>query len=339
MRPTRSVLVASCVLLGLLLAVAVAPVRAEDEGQYELNAVVLCEAWRVTSPRVLGEIEAITERRPGASDQVRALLLDGGGERLARLLTPATDGKEVQLSDLRKVPVATKSTSPGGAVTTGFTSFQETGALLHLLHRADDDGTYELELELKVMGAGKSAGDGTPRSQTSTHIETSFVARYGDLRMFLSRGAEDDAIVVFVRASGMQESPGAVPAVDPRGAVRDGFSDAEIERFTALRRLVDERERRRRTEEMITRQLDRLEVELTPEQRAAVVEMTIAYRDTVRERMRSAPRGDREAMQAVLEQLRQDYADALGTVIDAEKAAKIVEGTGRMGGGGFGRVR
>ena len=334
MRATRSATLSFSVLLALLLALALAlPTKAGDEAGPLDTVTVLCEAWRVTAPEVLADVEAITERRPDGAEEVRRQRLGAGGERLARLLTPTADDKPVLLSDLRRVPL--QVTAPrGGATTGGFAGFQEIGAQLQLTQHPIDGRTVEIELELKVQGAGASGADNVPGTQTTTQLITTVVAPYGVLRMFVSRAGDGDAVVVFVRASTLGEETARLERPEAGGG---GFSDREIQRFEALKALVDLKERKEQLETMIGRQLARLGVELSDEQHSVVVERTLAYREALRERMRAGV--DRETMQAEMEALRQDYADGLATVLDEATVEKVVEGLGRAPGFGRGRER
>jgi hypothetical protein len=334
MRPTRAYTTFSCVLFGLVLALVLgAPVRAEDEESlYEETVMVLCEAWRVTAPEVLAEIQAITERRPDGAEEVRRRLLDGGGERLAHLLTPAVHGEDVSLSNLRRIPQTVRSTSSSGAVTTR-SGYQEVGTRLEMLQQRVGEGRVALEFDLRVT-VPWAGGDDVPATQGTLQLQTTITAPLGALRMFLSRAGDGDAVVVFLRASRLGEETARLERPEAGGG---GFSDREIQRFEALKALVDLKERKEQLETMIGRQLARLGVELSDEQHSVVVERTLAYREALRERMRAGV--DRETMQAEMGALRQDYADKLNAVLDAETAAKIVEGLGRAPGFGRGRER
>ena len=335
MAAVRSFTLGSCVVLGLLLAaLLVLPVQAEEEAAAGDAVVVLCEAWRVTSLTVIGPIEAITEQDPAAAAAVRAVLQEHGGRRIARLLTPASHGEVVQFSDMRQIPLTASYTTNQGTVATRQAGFQEVGTRLQLTPWRVDD-RVRLDLDLRVMGPGGKTSEDPP-GRTTTQIQTTLDAPLGAWRMFLSHAATDDVIVVFVRSTGV----GAEQPLLETGGDGASFSEAQLERFAAMRRVVDERERKARARQMMERQLARLDVELTGKQREAVVEMTIAYRDEVRETMRTMPRDDREAMSATMAKLWQDYADALATVLDEETAQKVAEGMGRVrGGGGFGRAR
>ena len=83
-----------------------------------------------------------------------------------------------------------------------------------------------------------------------------------------------------------------------------GLSDRGTRCCEALKALVDLKERQEQLETRIGRQLSRLGVELSDEQHSVVVEMTLAYRAALRERMRAGV--DRETSQAVMGALRQD---------------------------------
>lgn len=337
MAATRAFTLVLAGFLGLLLAaLVVLPVRAEEEASADGDGIaVLCEAWRVTAPRVVNGIETITERDPGAAAEVRALLRDGGARRLARLLTPATHGEIVLFSDLRQVPQVVQTVTTGGKVASGFSGYQEVGAQLQLTPWDAGDGVVKLDLELRVSSPGAQPDDGPARSRTSTQIQTTIEVPLGAWRMFLSRAADDDVVVVFVRASALGTR---MPIVDEVGA----FSEAEIERFSALRRIVEDRERAWRYRELYGRQLERLDLELTDEQRETVLDLTITYRNRVRETGLSIPRGDREAMQTAMDALRQDYAESLAAVLDAEAVEKVLQVVGSIGrarADGFGRER
>ena len=113
-------------------------------------------------------------------------------------------------------------------------------------------------------------------------------------------------------------------------------STEDIEWFRSLKRGADQIERRERYVSMMNRQLNRLELSLTDSQRQSVIDTTISFREKVQQKMRDAQAKslDRDARQAVLEQLRGEYESTVYSLIPATEAEKVVQSLGRYPGFG-----
>jgi hypothetical protein len=153
-----------------------------------------------------------------------------------------------------------------------------------------------------------------------------------------------------VADAGTDASPGESGSWRPSGGWNDpdagdpsnpSIDQGELQRFRAYMEAVEQARRDERMQTMVEGQLDRLGVVLSPEQRETVVRQTLDYREKLRDVM-TMPRNienEREERNAAIEEVRQEYSQAIYAAVPAQEAEKIIQGVGRFpgsGGQGFG---
>lgn len=122
--------------------------------------------------------------------------------------------------------------------------------------------------------------------------------------------------------------------VDENGNTRR-FSDDDVAWFRALKGEVDTMERRERYVTMFDRQLERLGIALTDDQKTKVVDETISFRNKIREAGRQAGGQSPEDRRASMDTLREEYSQTVFSLVPTAEAEKIVESMGRYPGYGF----
>lgn len=140
-------------------------------------------------------------------------------------------------------------------------------------------------------------------------------------------------------ARAADESPPVTPPVPEVDWAKRPYSQDQIDWFGGLKEATDEIERRERYAAMIGRQLDRTEVPLTDEQRELLVKTSISIWNRMRDAMRKAQeRGDDlETRQALIDGIRNEYEQAINSMLPALDAEKVLQSVGRYS--GFGERR
>ncbi len=322
---SASILCAAFLLLALPAGVAVAEdLPAIDPAPAE-SLLVLVEAWRTGDSGLIAETEALTERSPSDAAAVWNLLKSSGdaAQRLSRFLTSSSDGKSAHHTGSKLVA------TPGDASADGS---HEVGTELQLTARLRPDGLVEAQVQVEVKGADEAATEGGVPEPFVARIQAKLAVPLGTSLMFQSSVLAKDTIFVFVRFTRptTDSSPAREAGEEPT------FTDTEIRWFKALKAFVDAQEREERYQTMIERQLARVGLELTPEQTAQVIALTIAYRAKVRDAYRTgqAEGQSREDRSALVEGVRAEFEAAVYDLLPAMDAEKVVQSLGRSPGFG-----
>lgn len=122
---------------------------------------------------------------------------------------------------------------------------------------------------------------------------------------------------------------------DPVAAEGEGrereFGEKDIAWFRDLKKQVEDIERHERYVEVYGRQLDRLEVVLTPLQRTQVIEGMIAYRNKQRDlfRQMGTQNMSREQREEALGKLQEEYNQTVYSLVPSAEAQKIIDSMSR----------
>jgi hypothetical protein len=128
------------------------------------------------------------------------------------------------------------------------------------------------------------------------------------------------------------DSPASLPAYqvpevgDPD---RPLLQPEEVTRFRALLDAVEKQRRDERLTQSVVTSLDRLQLDLRPEQKDAVVRETLAYREGVRMAIQATARsGGADKRMETIQPLRQAYETRIYEIVPNAEAQKIVESIG-----------
>lgn len=134
---------------------------------------------------------------------------------------------------------------------------------------------------------------------------------------------------------------GAPVSLDTLPQDEDGnpvFDAQEMAWFRALKEEVDRQVRMERYEDMIGRQIDRMEVSLSDEQREQVIAAAIDFRNSIRDSIRQL--GDqpgettREAREAAVAEVRENFSQTMYSLVPASDAEILLSQLGGYPGRG-----
>jgi hypothetical protein len=111
------------------------------------------------------------------------------------------------------------------------------------------------------------------------------------------------------------------------------FEPQRLADFRAMLDVVEKQRQEERRIEAVKNQLQRLEVQLTPDQERAVIAEISKFREKLADTFRGPNRdGDRTERESQYQQLVQEHEQALLRIAPANEVQKIVAGMGRIGG-------
>ena len=186
---------------------------------------------------------------------------------------------------------------------------------------ADPNERFEPEPELKGLGF------------ESLMVRVDRLERENEaLKALLSK-----AHVGKIASDGSISPAGDTPAFElpvvAEGESETDFDEDFMRSFRAAMEKVETDRRRERVLDGLNRQLDRLGVELSDDQRKQVVDSTLSYRERTREMWRELPRGSdeatREERRQAFEVVRDEFSTTIYNMVPSAEAEKIVEGMGR----------
>ncbi|MHC5010007.1 MAG: hypothetical protein ACYTG6_03535 [Planctomycetota bacterium] len=183
------------------------PLWAAPEGEAAAPASITihCEVWRAWGAPLVKDIEALSERDASDAAAVRAALqgADDGAERLSRFLTPMAANSELSLQATHQVPQQVTSTTTGGAVTSGFGGFVDSGTSLNVRCRLAEGGEILTNLFLRVSGSGDAltAGPRMPPARYTAELTASLSAASGTMLMVQSNTKDADTLYMFFKAT------------------------------------------------------------------------------------------------------------------------------------------